>query len=63
VGDCDHTHNVTVSDITLMVNIALGHAMLADCPAGDGNGDGTIGISDLVMGVTNALSGCPSTGN
>jgi hypothetical protein len=63
VGDCDHTHNVTVSDITLMVNIALGHAMLSDCPAGDGNGDGTIGIGDLVISVTNALSGCPSTGN
>jgi hypothetical protein len=63
VGDCDHTNDVTVGDITRMVNIALGQSMLSDCPAGDANGDGMIGIGDLLIGVSNALNGCPAAGH
>jgi hypothetical protein len=62
VGDCDDDGTVTVDEVILMVNIALGEASIDECPAGDGNDDGRITIDDLVTAVNNALNGCgPAT--
>jgi hypothetical protein len=38
---------VTVDEITLMINIALGATSVDMCPAGDVHDDGRIDISDL----------------
>ena len=50
---------VTVDEILTMVNIALGNTPVADCVAGDRNGDGTITVDEILAAVNNALSGCP----
>jgi hypothetical protein len=42
-----------------MVNIALGNADLSQCEDGDGNGDGSITVDEILMAVNNALNGCP----
>src|SRR5262249_616457 len=59
VGDCDGNGEVSVSDVILGVNIALGNLPLGDCPAFDVDGRGRIEIGGLVQGVNNALNGCP----
>jgi hypothetical protein len=41
-----------------MVNIALGSRPVADCLAGDENGDGEITIDEIIKAVNNALAGC-----
>jgi len=57
-GDCDANGSVTVDELVLSVNIALGLADAAACAAGDGNADGRITIDELVQGVNVALAGC-----
>ena len=57
-GDCDTNDNVAVHELVTMVNIALGTEDIAACPAGDGNHDGQITISDIITAVTHALCGC-----
>jgi len=59
-GDCSDDGGVTVDDLLVMVNIALGTAPITECPAGDGNGDGQIAIDDLLTAVNNALDQCPN---
>ncbi len=65
VCDCDEDGAVRVNEMTRCVRIALGTTMLSQCPSGDRNGDGMVSISELVVGVTNTLHGCPPapTGN
>jgi hypothetical protein len=58
VGDCNGDGEVTVDDLLVMVNIALGLRPLVDCPAGDGNDDGMITIDDILIAVNNALLSC-----
>jgi len=58
-GDCGRDGTVTVNDLVLMVNIALGNAAADSCVAGDHNRDGLIVINELVLAVNNALNGCP----
>jgi hypothetical protein len=58
VGDCDADGTVTVDEIIIGVNIALGKADVSDCPAFDPNGSGTVTVDELLQGVNNALSGC-----
>jgi hypothetical protein len=48
-----------VNEIITLVNVALGTGTLANCEAGDGNGDQQITINDIVTAVNNALGGCP----
>jgi hypothetical protein len=57
--DCDDSGEVRVSELTRCVRIALGTSPLSVCPAGDRNDDGEVGIGELVVGVNNALIGCP----
>src|SRR5947207_3240244 len=58
-GDCDGSGEVTVNELLIMVNIALGGADVVACPAGDTDQDGTIIITEILAAVVNALSGCP----
>ena len=59
VGDCSNDGTVSIDELVTGVNIALGNAPVASCPAFDGQGDDTVTITDLVTAVNNALNGCP----
>jgi hypothetical protein len=58
VGDCNGDLEVTVDELVLGVNIALGQADLAQCLAFDANRDGSVTVDELIQGVNNALFGC-----
>lgn len=58
-GDCNGNGEVTVDEILIMVNIALGNAAPSACAAGGAGGD--ITVVDIVAAVNNALNGCPAT--
>lgn len=60
IGDCNGGRRVSIDDILLMVNIALGQADASACLAGDKNHDGKISVDELIAAVDNALNGCPS---
>jgi hypothetical protein len=57
-GDCDSSGEVEVTDLVLMVNIALGNLDASSCVAGDANHDGEITINEIVEAVNRALGGC-----
>jgi len=59
VGDCGGDGAVTIDELLIMVNAALGNADASACPAGDVNGDGQITIDEILRAVNNALNGCP----
>src|ERR1700675_3448696 len=59
VGDCDGNGEVTVDDILIGVNIALGNASVDQRPAMDANGDGQVSVDELITAVNNSLQGCP----
>jgi len=50
---------VSIDDIVLCVNIALGTSPFADCTQCDADGDGMVTVAELLQVVNNALSGCP----
>jgi hypothetical protein len=58
-GDCDGSGDVTVNELILMVNIALGNADISTCVAGDADGSGDITINEIIGAVGFALNGCP----
>jgi len=60
VGDCDGSGAVTINDLLLMVNIALGNAETSACPRGDRNHDGMITVDEILAAVNAALNGCPT---
>jgi cohesin domain-containing protein len=59
-GDCDGSGSVSVDDLLILVNIALGSAPATDCADGDGNADGEITIDDILTAVNHTLEGCPT---
>lgn len=59
-GDCDGDGSVTVDELLRGVNIALGQAELATCPAFDGDDDGFVLVDDVVSAINAALNGCAS---
>jgi hypothetical protein len=61
-GDCAGNGTVAVNELILGVNIALGNASTDQCPAFDTGGDHQVTVSELVAAVSNALNGCPFTG-
>ena len=61
VGDCDGGGTVTIGELIVGVNIALGLADVRACPSLDANGDHQVTISELITAVNNALTGCPAT--
>lgn len=62
VGDCSADNEVTVDEIIVMVNIALGTAEISACTAGDSGGDGEITVDEIVAAVNNSLNNCPVVG-
>ena len=61
VGDCGNDGEVTIEEVTLIVNIALGNQPASACPPGDSDGDGDITIDEVVAAVGIALNGPPPT--
>jgi hypothetical protein len=57
-GDCGDDGQVTVDEILIMVNIALGNLDVSQCQGGDANHDGQITIDEILTAVNNALNGC-----
>jgi lysophospholipase L1-like esterase len=58
VGDCNGGGSVTIDDILIMINIALGTRPVGDCLPGDMSDDGQITIDEILTAVNNALNGC-----
>ncbi len=59
VGDCGGDGSVTVDEIIVGVNIALGLAPVEACPSVDRDGNFQVTIDELVGAILNALEGCP----
>ena len=57
-GDCGGNGEVTVNELILGVNIALGSAAVGACSAMDANNDGEVTINELISAVNTALNGC-----
>jgi hypothetical protein len=60
VGDCDGSKTVTINELVIGVNIALGTADASSCVAFEDQ-NGMVPITQLIKGVNNALNGCPAT--
>jgi hypothetical protein len=58
IGDCGGDGAVTVDEIVLMVNIALGGEGLEGCLSADSDGDGGVSVDEIILAVNNALDGC-----
>lgn len=58
-GDCSGDGQVTVNEILVLIEIALGARALTGCPSGDIDGDGQISVDELLTAVSLALVGCP----
>jgi hypothetical protein len=60
VGDCNGDGMVTIDELTRGIVIALGSVIDPQpCDALDADHDGMVQIAELILGVNNALSGCP----
>lgn len=59
-GDCSRNGLVTVDEILLSVNIALGNVSLEACAPADATHDGQITIDEILLAINVALGGCPS---
>jgi len=57
VGDCNGDTQVTVNEIIVLVNIALGSAEPAACAAGIPSGS-QVNVALIIQAVNNALNGC-----
>jgi large repetitive protein len=57
-GDCNGNGQVTVDDLILAVNIALGSQPIDRCRAADGDRNDMLTVSELITAVNRALSGC-----
>jgi Calx-beta domain-containing protein len=57
-GDCSHDGSVTLDELLLGVDIALGATGIDSCPEFDMNGNGTVEIGEIVAAVGAALEGC-----
>src|SRR5215470_18085319 len=58
VGDCDVSGAVSIDELLIGVNIALGREALTRCSEFDLNGDGTLEINELLAGVRSLVDGC-----
>jgi hypothetical protein len=57
-GDCNGDGTVSVNELVLAVNIALGALPITECSAADTDDDGIVSITELVAAVNKALNGC-----
>ena len=60
VGDCNGDGMVSINELIIGVNIALGSQPVSACPA-FANDQGEVDIAQLIKGVNSALNGCPAT--
>lgn len=58
VGDCGNDGEVTVDELIVGVNIALGETPVDACPAFDSDGSGDVTVDEILTAVNNALDGC-----
>lgn len=59
-GDCNSNNVVTVDEVLLMVNIALGSSDVSLCSRGDADHSGTITVDEILAAVNFALTSCPA---
>lgn len=59
VGDCNGDRQVTVDELVLGINIALGETNVDQCTAIDASRDRQVTVDEIVAAVTAALDGCP----
>jgi hypothetical protein len=59
IGDCSGDGRVTVDELVIGVNIALGEKTIAACPAFDIREDHQVTVTELMQGINNVFSGCP----
>lgn len=59
IGDCAGDGQVTINDLILGVNIALGAPDVSACAALDADGNQAVTIEELLGAVNAALNGCP----
>lgn len=57
-GDCSGDGEVSVDELVLLVNIALGNTAESNCLLGDVDGDGQITIDEIDTAVNRTLHGC-----
>ena len=57
-GDCNRDGMITIDELMIGVNIALGNAPVAECESIDSNADGRVTIDELLHAVTDALVTC-----
>ena len=62
-GDCDGSATVTINELVLGVNIALGGSTIEVCPAFDLDDDPRVGIAELVAAVRDATTACTEPAN
>ena len=55
-GDCDGDERVSIDELVLGVNIALGGAATSACPRFDADGNGAVGIDEIVAAVQAAAA-------
>jgi len=60
-GDCDGNGAVTIEELILAVDAALGPRGAGGCAAADSNNDGQVTIDELIAAVASALNGCGAT--
>ncbi len=58
-GDCNGDVAVTVDELLVMIEIALGTQGMFACPPGDLDGDRTVSVDEIIAAVGFALTGCP----
>lgn len=57
-GDCNADGRVTVEEIVIAIDIALGTRPAAACEAADTDGDGSVTVDEVLQAVRRALNGC-----
>lgn len=60
-GDCSGDGTVSIDELILGVNIALGGATVSRCGSLDADGDGVVAINEIIGAVNSALGGCSVT--
>ena len=58
-GDCNYDRMVTIGELLLGVNLALGADTPHTCPMFDCRQTGTVPIDCLIRALNAALTGCP----
>ena len=57
-GDCNHDLAITIDELVLGVDIALGKKPLATCPAFDTDQSGAVLVDELLLAVRALLRAC-----